>query len=113
MTTEKLGRAWGAVGHLNSVADTAELRAAFNENLPCVTEFYTRLGADERLYAKYKALAASEQGITLSAPANAPLDNALRGFVLGGARAARRSQRALRCHSGTTKQPCRNRSLST
>ncbi len=85
VATEKLGRAWGAVGHLNSVADTAELRAAFNENLPRMTEFYTRLGADERLYAKYKALAQSEQGITLSAPRKRALDNALRAFVLGGA----------------------------
>ena len=57
VATEKLGRAWGAVGHLNAVADTPELRAAFNENLPRITEFYTRLGADERLYAKYKARA--------------------------------------------------------
>jgi oligopeptidase A len=56
VSTERLGRAWGAVGHLNSVADTPEIRAAYNENLPRVTEFYTRLGADERLYAKYKAL---------------------------------------------------------
>ncbi|HET8871813.1 MAG TPA: oligopeptidase A, partial [Aquabacterium sp.] len=85
VATEKLGRAWGAVGHLNSVADTAELRAAFNENLPRITDFYTRLGADERLYAKYKALAQSEQGQTLSAPRKRALDNALRGFVLGGA----------------------------
>ncbi|HET6788157.1 MAG TPA: M3 family metallopeptidase, partial [Aquabacterium sp.] len=66
-------------------ADTAELRAAYNENLPRMTEFYTRLGADERLYAKYKALALSEQGLTLSAPRKRALDNALRGFVLGGA----------------------------
>jgi oligopeptidase A len=85
VATETLGRAWGAVGHLNSVADTAELRAAYNENLPRMTEFYTRLGADERLYAKYKALALSEQGLTLSAPRKRALDNALRGFVLGGA----------------------------
>ena len=85
VSTEKLGRAWGAVGHLNSVADTAELRAAFNENLPRVTEFYTRLGADERLYAKYKALAQSEQGQSLTPPRKRALDNALRGFVLGGA----------------------------
>ncbi|MEY2618377.1 MAG: putative oligopeptidase, partial [Pseudomonadota bacterium] len=54
--TEKLGRAWGAVGHLNAVADTPELRAAYNEALPRVTEFWTRLGSDERLYAKYKAI---------------------------------------------------------
>jgi len=31
--TEKLGRAWGIVGHLNAVVDTPELRAVYNENL--------------------------------------------------------------------------------
>jgi oligopeptidase A len=46
VATEKLGRAWGAVSHLNAVADTPELRAAYTEALPRVTEFYTRLGAD-------------------------------------------------------------------
>ncbi len=45
VATEKLGRAWGAVSHLNSVADTPELRAAYNAALPGVTEFWTRLGA--------------------------------------------------------------------
>jgi oligopeptidase A len=85
VATDNLGRAWGAVGHLNSVADTPELRAAYNENLPRLTEFYTRLGADERLYAKYKALAQSEQGRNLPPARARALDNALRGFVLGGA----------------------------
>ena len=89
VSTERLGRAWGAVGHLNSVADTPELRAAFNDNLPRMTEFYTRLGADERLYAKYKALNLAQQALPveerLSAPRQRALDNALRGFVLGGA----------------------------
>jgi oligopeptidase A len=89
VSTEKLGRAWGAVGHLNSVADTAELRAAYNENLPRITEFYTRLGADERLYAKYKALNEAQKALPtaqkLSAARQRALDNALRGFVLGGA----------------------------
>src|SRR5687767_10896889 len=42
-TTEKLGRAWGIVGHLNSVMDTPELRAVYNENQPKVTEFWTSL----------------------------------------------------------------------
>ena len=56
VATERLGRAWGAVSHLNSVADSPELRAAYNAALPKVTEFWTRLGADERLYAKYKAI---------------------------------------------------------
>ena len=42
VATERLGRAWGAVAHLNAVADTPELRAAYTANLPKVTEFHTR-----------------------------------------------------------------------
>ena len=88
--TERMGRAWGAVGHLNAVADTPELRAVFNENIPRLTEFYTRLGADEQLYAKYKAIDQQDraEGIPqrkLTPARRRALDNALRGFVLGGA----------------------------
>ncbi len=79
--TEKLGRAWGTVSHLNSVADTPELRAAYNEALPKVTDFWTRLGSDERLYAKYKAI----DPATLNAEQMQAHKNAIRNFVLGGA----------------------------
>jgi oligopeptidase A len=82
---ERLGVAWGSVGHLKSVMDTPELRAAFNENLPRITEFYTRLGADERLYAKYKAIAAGATATTLSPARKASLEHSLRDFVLSGA----------------------------
>ena len=79
--TEQLTRAWGAVSHLNSVADTPELRAAYNEALPKVTEFWTKLGSDEKLYAKYKAVDPAQ----LDAEQKQALKNALRNFVLGGA----------------------------
>ncbi len=78
---EELGRAWGDVSHLNSVADTSELRAAYNEVLPRVTEFWTRLGADERLYAKYKAI----DPATLNPEQRQAWKNAVRNFVLSGA----------------------------
>ena len=81
VATERLGRAWGAVSHLNSVADTPELRAAYNAALPRVTDFWTRLGADERLYAKYQAI--EVQG--LNAEQARAQRNALRNFVLSGA----------------------------
>ncbi|MEY2782417.1 MAG: Oligopeptidase [Pseudomonadota bacterium] len=81
VATERLGLAWGAVSHLNSVADTPELRAAYNAALPRVTEFWTRLGSDERLYAKYKAIDAGQ----LNAEQKQARTNALRAFVLGGA----------------------------
>jgi len=81
VATETLSCAWGAVSHLNSVADTPELRAAYNEALPRVTEFWTRLGADEKLYAKYKAIDVN----TLSAEQRQAHKNAVRNFVLSGA----------------------------
>ena len=81
VATEKLGRAWGTISHLNSVADTPALRAAFNEALPIVTEFWTRLGADERLYAKYKAIDPK----CLNTEQAQAHKNAVRNFVLSGA----------------------------
>ncbi|MDH4172315.1 MAG: oligopeptidase A, partial [Betaproteobacteria bacterium] len=57
--TERLGRAWGQVSHLHAVLDSAELRAAYNENLPKLTQFWTELGHNEALFAKYRALRAA------------------------------------------------------
>src|SRR6218665_2701810 len=40
---EQLLRAWGAISHLNSVADTPPLRDAYNAALQRITEFWNRL----------------------------------------------------------------------
>ena len=82
---ERLRYVWGQVHFLQSVADTPELRAVHAKNLPRVIEFYTRLGADERLYAKYRAIAASPAAALLSPARRKALADALRDFVLGGA----------------------------
>ena len=81
VASERFSRAWGAVGHLNAVADTPELRAAYNEAMPRVTAFWTRLGSDERLYAKYKAI----DPATLNSEQRQAHRYAVRNFVLGGA----------------------------
>jgi oligopeptidase A len=81
VASERFSRAWGAVGHLNAVADTPELRAAYNEAMPRVTAFWTRLGSDERLYAKYKAI----DPAMLNTEQRQAHRNAVRNFVLGGA----------------------------
>ena len=83
--TEKLGRAWGVVNHLNNVVDTPELRAAYNENQPKVTEFWTALAQNEALFAKYKALKANPDYVNLSPARKKIIENALRDFRLGGA----------------------------
>ena len=83
VATERLSVAWGAAGHLNAVANTPELREAYNAVLPTVTEFYTQLGADEKLYAKYKAIQA--QASSLSPVRQQVLRHWIRDFVLSGA----------------------------
>jgi len=82
---ERLRMAWSAVGHLNAVADTPELRAAYNAVLPKVTETMTRHASDERLYAKYKQIANSPAAVQLSPARRKALSNAIRDFVLSGA----------------------------
>ncbi len=83
--TEQLSRAWGVVSHLNAVADTPELREAFNTMLPEVTQFWTELGADERLYTQYKRLRASTTFAALDPTRQRIIEHALRDFRLGGA----------------------------
>jgi len=82
---EKLSRAWGAVGHLNAVMNSPELREVYNANLPAITQFYTELGQNPALYAKFKALRAAPQFAALDAAQQKIIDNELRDFRLGGA----------------------------
>src|SRR5689334_3751979 len=82
---ERIGRAWGQVAHLHAVLDSPELREAYNANLPKLTQYWTELGQNQRLFEKYKALAASPDYVTLSAARRRIVDNALRDFRLGGA----------------------------
>lgn len=85
LATEQLSRAWGVVNHLHSVADSEELRAAYNTCLPKVTEFWTNLGQDERLYSIYKAIGQSAESQTFTPARKRVIENSLRGFKLGGA----------------------------
>ncbi len=85
VASEHLSSAWSVVGHLNAVADSPELRAAYNENMPKVVDFQTRVGADEALFAKYKAVLAGSQADRLSAPRRQAVNNAVRDFKLSGA----------------------------
>jgi oligopeptidase A len=85
VAVERLRRTWGAVVHLQAVADTPELRAAHADNLGRVTDFYTRLASDARLYAKYKSVAAAPAAAALTPAQRKALADSLRDFVLGGA----------------------------
>jgi oligopeptidase A len=83
--TEKLSRAWGIVNHLNSVVDTPELRAAYNENQPKLTEFWTELGQNLALFNAYKKFSKQASFANLSEARQKIVTNALRDFALSGA----------------------------
>ncbi|MBP7263044.1 MAG: M3 family metallopeptidase [Spirochaetia bacterium] len=83
--TERLERAWGAVGHMYAVVNSPELRAAYNENIPKVSAFMSDLGQNLGLYAKYKALAARADFASWPEARRTTISNALRDFRLSGA----------------------------
>ncbi len=82
---ERLSRAWGIVGHLHGVKDLPPWRDAYNAMLPEVTSFYSDLGQNEALYAKFKALAASAEYSQLDTAQRRVVDNEVRDFRLSGA----------------------------
>lgn len=83
--TEQLSRAWGIVGHLCAVVDTPELRAAYNENIPVVTAFWTSLSQNLALFGKYKAIRQASSFDALPPARKQLVENTLRDFRLGGA----------------------------
>jgi oligopeptidase A len=82
---ERLGRAWGPVGHLNAVMNSPELRDAYNSTLPKITAYYAELGQNLALFQKFKALRNSTEFAGLSAARKKIIENELRDFRLGGA----------------------------
>ncbi|KAF0813023.1 Oligopeptidase A [Andreprevotia sp. IGB-42] len=82
---ERLGSAWGAVAHLQSVVMTPELREVYNTNIGRISNFYSELGQNEHLYARWKALAASADFASYSPTRKTIVEHAIRDFKLSGA----------------------------
>ncbi|WP_035053392.1 M3 family metallopeptidase [Andreprevotia chitinilytica] len=82
---ERLGRAWGAVAHLESVVNTPELREVYNANIARISNFYSELGQNENLYARWKLLAASPDFASYNQTRKTIVEHAIRDFKLSGA----------------------------
>ena len=81
---DELRQAYSAVGHMNAVVNTPELREAWNGCLPRLSEYETALGQNPRLFKAYEAIAASAEYAQLGKAERKALDNALRDFRLSG-----------------------------
>jgi len=81
---DRLNRAWSPASHLHSVADNAELRQAYNNCLPKISDYSTDMGQNEELYKAYEQVAHSEEYGHLSQAQKKIIDHALREFRLSG-----------------------------
>ncbi|MEE4408059.1 MULTISPECIES: oligopeptidase A [unclassified Serratia (in: enterobacteria)] len=81
---DRLSRIWSPVGHLNSVKNSPELRAAYEQALPLLSEYGTWVGQHEGLYQAYRSLKEGEAFSQLTAPQRKSVENALRDFELSG-----------------------------
>ncbi len=64
--SELLNDGWGRLNHLDSVCDSPAQREALGKMLPEVTDFYSSLALNERLWAVIKAVGESPEIATLS-----------------------------------------------
>jgi oligopeptidase A len=78
-----LSRVWSPIGHLNAVANSVDMREAYNECVPLLTAYSSELGQNARLQAGY-AYVLQHEGGSLDAPQRKVVENALRDFRLAG-----------------------------
>jgi oligopeptidase A len=79
----RLSRVWSPIGHLNAVANSTEMREAYNECVPLLTEYSSELGQNAALQSAYARVLAAE-GASLDPQQRKVVENALRDFRLAG-----------------------------
>lgn len=79
-----LNRIWSPANHLHSVADNPELRQAYNNCLPKLTDYGSELGQHEGLYKAILAIRNSAEFDKLEPAQRKIIDNELRDFKLAG-----------------------------
>mgnify|MGYP001828815811 FL=1 len=71
--------------HLVAVAETPELRAAYNEVLPEISSFWTRVSTHQGLWARVKVFAETEEAAALDPLRARHLEKTIRAFRRSGA----------------------------
>jgi oligopeptidase A len=85
LATEVLGRGWGRLQHLDSVNDNPTQREALNKMLPEVSDFYSSIPLNARLWDVLKTVAASPAIATLAPVAQRFIRETLADFRQAGA----------------------------
>ncbi|MEA3292084.1 MAG: M3 family metallopeptidase [Pseudomonadota bacterium] len=89
---DRLERMWSPVSHLNAVRDSEELRAAYQACLPKLTDYYTELGQNERLFGQFKRIGEQADFHAASPARRKYIGDSLRDFHLAGVDLAPRAK---------------------
>jgi len=81
--SHRLSRVFSPISHLNAVANSPQMREAYNECVPLLTEYSSELGQNGALQAGY-AYVLKNEGAALDPAQRKLLENALRDFRLAG-----------------------------
>lgn len=81
---DRLNRLWSPVRHMNSVLNSDELRDAYNECVPLLTEYSTELGQNLTLYKAFDAIKQSDAFSSMTPTRQKVIENSLRSFRLSG-----------------------------
>lgn len=82
---EPLGQAWGLVSHLDAVCNNDALRAAYNEMLPKVSDFYTQLVLNESLWDLFVTFERTEEARRLTGVERRFMEETMAEFRQNGA----------------------------
>src|SRR5210317_138563 len=81
---DELAQAWSPVSHLNAVQNTDAMREAYNACLPKLSEYFTELGQNEKLFKAFEAFSQTSAFDALSTAQKKVITNSLRDFRLSG-----------------------------
>lgn len=81
--SEEVGYLFTPISHLNYVCNTPETEAVYNELLPPLTEYSTRLAQNEAIYRAFKTIAEKE-GDKLDKAQKKVLSDTIKSFELSG-----------------------------
>ncbi len=81
---DRLDRIWSTASHLNGVMNTPDIREAYNDCQPMITEYYAELGQNQALFQCVERLHARADELQLDGSQRKIIRDALLDFRLGG-----------------------------
>ncbi len=81
---DRIAQYWACIQHLHAVCSTPELREAYNECLPLLSDYSTELSHNVDLFRAIESIASSPEYQSLDLAQRRAIDNDIRDFKLAG-----------------------------